>query len=165
MATDPALDVPLLQSIYLSSAVAKAALDSFASRSYRTSETTVDRLLGVVLESNSSSKRQDVVEFLRQLQTASCGAFKIGRRGSASRFVWTVSLVDVGLAAQGKKSAVELAAPQEVKSAPEPDDVTFTHVFQLRLNQRVEFRLPTDLTQLEAGRLADFLKTLPLEAS
>jgi hypothetical protein len=73
--------------------------------------------------------------------------------------------MDVGLASQGGKPVDEIAVPQEIMSVKEPEDVTFTHVFQLRLNQRVEFRLPTDLTQLEAGRLADFLKTLPLEAS
>ena len=75
-----------------------------------------------------------------------------------------MSLVDVGLAAQGTKSGDEIADPQEIVSVEESDDVTFTHASQLRRNQRVEFRLPTDLTPLEAARLADFLKTLPLEA-
>lgn len=165
MSTDPILELSLLRNLYMSSEVAKSALDGFASRSNKSSETTVESLHAVLRKSNPSCGRQDVVEFFKQLQKTNSGEFVIGRRGKPSRFLWRVSLVDVGLAAQGRKSVGEIAYPQEIVSVEESDDVTFTHVFQLRLNQRVEFRLPTDLTQLEAARLADFLKTLPLEAS
>jgi hypothetical protein len=165
MTSEPTFDVLRLCHLYSSSNVAQSALDSFASRSNKSSETTVDSLLQLLYKSNSSFRRQDVVEFFQQLQETSCGEFVIGRRGRPSRFVWSASLVDVGLASQGGRSVDEIAVPEEIMSVKEPDNATFTHAFQLRRNQRVEFRLPTDLTQLEAGRLADFLKTLPLEAS
>jgi hypothetical protein len=164
MSTETNVDLSLLRSLYSSSDVAKAALDSFATRSNRSSETTVERLL-VVLESNSSFKRQDVVGFFQQLQKTNCGSFVIGRRNNPSRFLWSVSLVDVGLAAQGKKSTVQLEVPQTLEITTEPDEISFTHVFQLRSNQRIEFRLPTDLTPHEAARIADFVKTLPIEVS
>lgn len=165
MTTDPTLDLSLLSGLYASSEVAQLALDGFASRNNKSSETTVESLLTVLRKSNSSFRRQDIVEFFKQLQKTNSGEFVMGRRGKPSRFVWRVSLVDVGLAAQGRKSVDEIADPQEIVSVEESDDVTFTHSFQLRRNQRVEFRLPTDLTPLEAARLADFLKTLPLQAS
>jgi hypothetical protein len=165
MTSEPTLDLQRLHWLYASSAVAKLALDGFASRNNKSAETTVEGLSAVLYKSNSSFRRQDVVEFFKELQQTNSGEFVIGRRGKPSRFVWWLSLVDVGLAAQGRKSVDQIADPEEIVSIEESDDeVTFTHAFQLRRNQRVEFRLPTDLTPVEAGRLADFLKTLPLEA-
>ncbi len=165
MKTSSDIDLPLLRSLYASSSVARSALDTFATRSNKSAETTVERLLALVAETNSSVKRQDVVEFFKQLQKTNCGKFVIGRRTSPSRFLWDVSLVDVGLAAQGKRSGAELSGPLAVGQVEESEELTFTHSFQLRLNQRVEFRLPNDLSPSEAARLADFVKTLPIEKS
>jgi hypothetical protein len=39
----------------------------------------------------------------------------------------------------------------------------FVHTFQLRSNLTVSFRLPSDLRPTEAGRLADFIRTLPFD--
>src|SRR5690606_27511620 len=105
------------------------------------------------------------VEFFKQLAEANCGEFVVGRKGHSSRFEWGVGLVSVGRVASGQLNQVERLADVELSrelddgADAEPDELN--HRFKLRPDFEVDLRLPRDLTTAEAGRLADFARTLP----
>jgi hypothetical protein len=78
------------------------------------------------------------------------------RRGRPSRFWFYVSSVGLGKEVSGKgKPAVRIIRPPKM----------LTHRFRLRPELEISLELPSDLTQKEVGRVADFLKTLPFEGA
>ena len=151
-----------MQALYNESAEAKAILDHFASRERNWRETTIDRLCWNLHQDGNAVSRGDVVRFFRRLEELGWGQFVPGRRGHQSRFEWTVGLVDVGRAAAGEAVKIE-AAP--ANQAAEPVEDLLEHRFRLRKELDVPFRLPSDLTSIEAARLAAFIQTLPFTAS
>jgi len=161
------IDIKRLQSLYASSAVNKAAFDSFAQREKNSAETKVERMLQILWQAGAAqASRKDVVDLFRGLEQANCGEFRIGRRGHSSRFGWSVSLIDVGQAAAGETATVDPLSDDEKQSAEADDSKAeeIEHPFNLRPGSRIVLKLPKDLTRTEATRLADFIKTLPFES-
>jgi hypothetical protein len=160
------IDIKRLQTLYAVSEVNKAAFDSFARREKISTETRVERMLQVLYEAGrADASRKDVVDLFKALEQAHCGEFLIGRRGHSSRFAWSVSLIDVGQAAAGETATVDPLSEAE-KAADEPDDSALDHIehgFVLRPGVKIAFKLPKDLTKVEAGRMADFIRTLPFD--
>lgn len=164
-----------LRALYAEEGVARALLDSFADRTRNRRETTVDQLAGVVRRAGLKVERSEVIDVLRLFGDLGLGVFVVGRRGRVSRFEWRVGTVSAGQAARGERERVAvLDAFEEEETAEESaavecgDDeegLAITHSYVLRPEQSVTFRLPADLTRLEADRLADFIRTLPFEAS
>ena len=81
--------------------------------------------------------------------------------------VWSVGIVSLGQVASGKATAVQEidTVSVEEESAPS-DNKAVEHdlmdvSYPLRKELMVRFSLPKNLTQKEANRLADFIKTLP----
>jgi hypothetical protein len=84
--------------------------------------------------------------------------------GHPSRFEWTVGLTDVGKAAAGDVTEVQRLSDEEREDASETaddGDDTVEHRYVLRPGFEVRINLPLDLSSVEAGRLAEFLRTLP----
>lgn len=149
-----------LQQLYRTNEHARTVLDHFASRQRNWSTTTVDRLLTILQAEGSAVSRGDLIAVLRSLDELGCGSFVAGRRGHASRFEWRVRMVTVGRAAAGEPTDVEDIADDE-KSEEEPESLLLEHKFRLRADHVVAIDLPADLTQAEAARLGDFLRSLP----
>lgn len=169
---DPAsFNVKALKALYASGSVAKAVLDEFASRQRNQQTTKLEQLLFRLNNSGAVVAKADVIALLRRLDEIGCGDFRTGRKGHPTRFEWKYDLVGVGKAAAGGTQAVEEIQPTAdqdncdeeaaVKANPEG---AIRHTFQLRSDWQVELRLPADLSVREAGRLSEFLKTLPFGA-
>lgn len=112
---------------------------------------TVDALQGHLLQSYPGcwigpTARQRIVSALRRLEEQGLGKFIVGRRGQPSRFKHRRD-------GQPKTQAPPLIDPGRMVE----------HLYQLRPDLRIGVELPADLTAAEAGRLADFVKTLPFE--
>jgi hypothetical protein len=156
------VDIEKLKSLYSSNDAARAFLDYAAQRERSAAETSVDRIQANLAAEGHAFPRQEVMELLKALAKAGCGDFKVGRRGLKSRLVWKAGLASVGRAASGQTQSIEVIAKGQQERDSLGETVTrLTHSYHLRPNVVVEFNLPTDLTESEANRLADYLKTLP----
>lgn len=151
-----------LRALYNRKKAAQALLDHFARRKNALKQTSVDRLLAVLRNEEADVSRAEVIDVLKELEAIGGGAFRVGRRGWPSRFEWKVDLVSVGQAAAGERKEVEVIS--EDAAEEEPEDMAFVHYYQLRPGFQVKLDLPRDLTGREAGRLAEFIKTLPFDA-
>lgn len=162
------VDIKALKRLYANSAVAKAAMDYFASRQYNSGSTKVDRLERTLAQAEYEFPRRDVIGFLRQLEGLGCGTFVIGRRGQPSRFEWGVQMISVAKASKGEEQAIKRLDPVEVPREEDEEDVpagTLRHPYRLRPELTISLDLPSDLTMKEAARLAEFIKTLPFDSS
>lgn len=96
--------------------------------------------------------RNTVIRCFHFLERTSCGRFVVGRRGRESRFEWWVSMKELA------HLCLEVAEP----STEMDEDADFVgHEYRLRPDLTIGFQLPSDLTEREAKRLADFVRTLP----
>lgn len=154
------VDVQALRSLYISNAVAKAMFDHFATRQRSSAETKTDRVISILEQEGRGVSRSEVIAVFRQLEQAGCGEYVEGRHGHPSRFVWLVDLREVGRAANGTSAAVSVRPPS-ASSAAEEDDALLPHDFRLRPGLVLRFEFPADLTVTEAGRIADYVRTLP----
>lgn len=157
------IDVAALRTLYGSSAVARAVLDHFAGRKNSSSKTTLNRLLATIQADGHDAERSDVRQVLRALEQAKCGTFVVGRKGHPSRFEWTVSLIGVGRAASGESVSMEALKEPAIPSRHLmlEDDGLLEHHYRLRPDLELRLDLPANLTNSEAGRIADFIRTLP----
>jgi len=157
-------DASKLQTLYVKSAIAKAVLDHFAERQNNASETTLDTMVAVLTRQGIEVSRSAMVEVFRDLDTAGAGEFIVGRKGHPSRFLWQEDSSLVGKRARTPSSTKDRAAtPPQQADRPALQQNFVEHPFMLRPGVTVSFALPADLSQGEASRLADFLKTLPFD--
>src|SRR5579862_5128887 len=163
------VDIRTLRSAYDSRDDFRHLFDYFAGRQKNSKETKVDRILEI---GGRRVVRRVAVEFFRLLESAGCGKFIAGRLGRASRFSWAVSLSSVGKAASGHTEFVEDIIPEDDadESVEAPDFAPKgpslrLHRYHLRPDLELTIGLPTDLTVLEANRLAEMVKTLPFSGS
>jgi hypothetical protein len=167
---DP-INLKRLRNLYSINPTAKAVLDEFASRQRNQQTTKLDQLLLRLSNAGVSVGKTDVVKVLRYMSIWEFGTFWIGRKGHPTRFEWKYDLVSVGKAAAGGTQSLE-EIPRTADQDNGDDEVAakripegaIQHTFQLRPNWQVELTLPTDLSAKEAGRLSDFIKTLPFDA-
>jgi hypothetical protein len=146
----------LLQELYNDSEAAKAVLNDFAQRLRKQSITKLDQLLNRV-----AVARPEAIRVFRSLENIGCGEFIEGRKGHPSRFSWTDDLTAVGRAARGEVPSV---APLEEEEEDQPENKSIferEHPLELRDNYIARVRVPADLTEREAERLATFIRSLP----
>jgi hypothetical protein len=112
--------------------------------------------------------RAYVISAMKQLDQHKLGKFTVGRRSKESRMNWDVDLGELGKVAQGLADDFEDPALSHGFSPRAPDvpgagldDIL--HVFHLRAERRISLKLPSDLTEVEARRLADFVLSLPFK--
>jgi hypothetical protein len=165
----PSLNIKALRALYSSDPIAKSVLDEFASRQRNQQKTKLDQLLLRLSNAGKAAPRTGVINVLRKLNEYGCGNFITGRKGHPTRFEWQYDLVSVGKAAAGGSQSVEEIQPvdddengdEETVDTPEG---AIEHKYQLRPDWSVSLVLPADLTAREAGRLSEFIKTLPFDA-
>jgi hypothetical protein len=163
------VDVQLLRSTYLESQDFKDVFDYFSDRQRNSRETRPESLIAAIKrETGRRIDRPRIIAFFRLLENARCGKYIEGRLGHSSRFSWDAGLISVGRAARGDVKVVEGSADNEMDEAEEPSTIRPTlrpHRYYLRADLELTIELPTDLTSLEASRLADFVKTLPFSGA
>jgi len=96
-----------LRQLYRNSDVAKAFFDHAARRERDQSETKVDRTVVLLKAEGHEFRRREIINLFRKLQDHGYGQFVEGRRGWASRFVWSARLTSVGKAATGDPQTIE----------------------------------------------------------
>jgi hypothetical protein len=157
------VDLKKLRDLYLKNPAARALLDEFARRECNRAETKVDNLFYLKVD-NRPIARGEIIQAFQEFERIGCGTFNVGRKGHVSQFQWAVRLASVGKAAAGEDVALDVISEEERGQANElPEGELETYAFPLRPNLKVEFELPTDLSSAEASRLAEFIKTLPLD--
>jgi len=115
------------------------------------------------IERGTGLKRAYLVLSIKELARLGFGKFIVGRRTQKSRMIWEVDLCDVGICAQGGLVDFETNRVGEPEGSPSSTPEDITHVFHLRPDLRISLKLPSNLTSLEAKRLADFILSLPFE--
>lgn len=135
--------------------------------------TTVDSIV-----SSSHLSRAQVIDLFKKLAEAGAGEFRMGRRGQPTRIEWAYNLSDVGKLALGEADEIKplyadegRKGPRSMPSVPHKrgrpvgsknkTSELNDHVYLLRNDVKVHFKLPKDLNQNEAKRLAEFVQTLP----
>lgn len=165
-------DVHALRHLYAVNPSARFLLDHAATRRNHVRTMSVDTLIETLRrESGVVVGRSELIDALRHLERCGVGQFKVGRRGQPSRFEWDVDIGTVGRAAVGSRD--EEHEPRIVERAPigseggnttpQSSDQAIHHTYQLRPNFVVSIDLPANLTSREAGRISDFVKTLPFD--
>src|SRR5262249_59844800 len=104
--------------------------------------------------------RRDLVRLLQSLARAGAGRFKIGRRGKPSRFEWAAPVNRIATSVMGEPAGSGLAVSEARPTAAASADTQLVHSYHLRRGLILSILLPVDLTDREAGRLADFIRTL-----
>ena len=161
------INVTKLKRLYKANEAAKNMFDYFAGRKNNMSQSTVDRLLSALVNEGHTVTRSQIIGVLKELTTLQCGEFKNGRKKQPSRMLWSVGIVSLGQAASGQTEKVEDFEQDSEESeieavgsnAAETDFMNIS--YPLRAELMTELTLPKNLTQKEANRLADFIKTLP----
>lgn len=152
-----------LKSVYSNLPAAQAFLGICARCKEDANETSVDGALDLLAQSGKHFSRAELIEMFRGLQSVRCGKFRTGRRGWPSRFEWHTGLVSVGRLVTGDSTEVEVDS--EDKRDDVEESLLFQHTFRLRPDLEVGIELPFDLTQHEATRLGDFIRTLPFSSN
>lgn len=137
-----------IKEIYMGNPSAKVVLDALNNYQKNVKETKLGNL-HTELEGKVSYK--DILTVAKQLSAVGVGNLVVGRRGSPTRIVWNVPVTNLGKYAQGQIEDLE----------SEPCTKMLEHSFPVRPDMNFKAVLPSDLTQSEANRLADFIRTLP----
>jgi hypothetical protein len=158
--------------------VGRAVLDRFAilaENSHSISVTTLESYMRAL-----GSPRGQIIKFLKLLEELRWGVFKTGRRGGISRFESHLSLKKIGQLA-GYRPDAEIDPIQDEGSESAADDFQSTngvsrsdempasspqllkHRFLLRPDYAINIDLPVNLTNAEADRFADFIKSVPFK--
>lgn len=140
--------------------------EDLAGRQRNYTKTSIDTAMKI-----SGASRQAVIELFKELEGLGFGAYVVGRRGSKTRFEWTVSMIHVGKAAIGESDddsdidPLNTLPPEDTEDAdlPEEEDVSngVLHPIKLRPDFTTNITLPSDFTQAEAARLCKIIMALP----
>jgi hypothetical protein len=168
MTSSPAFDLSSLRQLYNENPVIKAVLDHAAARKNNSAEITVDRLGSLLGKHEEPIERQALIDAFKALDKIGLGRFVVGRRGASTRLEWRVPMIEAGRAARGEQLEVPLLDPEdELLSETKADPIKsayIRHNFNLRPDCLIVIELPSDFTEKEALRLAEYVKTLPFGA-
>jgi hypothetical protein len=158
----PSFDAAAVRSLAQSGPTAEWLFGHFANREYNSRETKVDTIVALK-PAVPGFCRTEVVRLLKGLEAAGCGVFVEGRRGGASRIVWSASLISVGQAASDTHKQIEALGDPQRDDVEAIDDIDErVHRFWIREDYELQITLPADLSAAEAARVAGFLQTLPI---
>jgi hypothetical protein len=159
------IEIAELRAVYQANVTVKAILNYAASRKYNSAELSVDRTEAILRKGGEDIARREIVEAFKALEDLGLGEFIIGRRGASSRLKWNVPMIEAGRAAQGVIESVPRLPDEELlteeASEPPVQSISMRHTYNLRPGYAVVIELPTNLSDREANRLAEFIKTLP----
>jgi hypothetical protein len=111
--------VEAVRDLYKRNASARRFFDLNAARQRDANSTSLD-----VICRKLEISRGEAVALARELEAAGCGEFKVGRRGSVSRFEWAYSCISLGRAAAGE--TVQLEEKSENQQFEDDDDASPT---------------------------------------
>lgn len=168
--TGNSVNIKGLKKLYQSDECAKALLDQVSTRKRNHFKTTVNHLMWLMHRGGKEFSRREMIDVLKQLKEYGIGDFIIGRRGQPSRFEWAVEMIGVGKAARGENAEIEPLGDMATGEVDEEEDLevpdgAIRHTYNLRPDFGVSLNLPNDLSNKEAVRLADFIRTLPFESA
>jgi hypothetical protein len=157
---------PGLRGFYERDDVARRLFDNFAKRQNDYRVTTVARAVHLTDASESEIK-----SLFKNLTELGVGKYMVSRRGSKSRIEWFYSIKSIGESAQGISSQLEpinsmLSDDIEADLSDDWDSMDIkwsVHNYLLRTGLRIEFKLPSDITEKEAERLVLFIRSLPMD--
>lgn len=128
----------------------------------RGSESSVDVIEDWFEGTQVQVERREIVDVFKALDAANAGRFIVGRRTKPSRFRWGMDWP--GVAMHAEDDADSDSGGWDHANDPDGGEVRLVeHRYRLRPNYEVLIELPTNLSQVEASRLADFVRTLPFE--
>ena len=112
--------VKAVRELYANNPFAQKLFDLNALRQRDANSTSIE-----LISRKLDITRGDAVALARSLEEAKCGEFKVGRRGSKSRFEWAFSCIGLGKAAAGEPIQLEKADnPQEEEEEEEEREAT-----------------------------------------
>jgi len=152
------MDANTISSLARRSPAARVIFEYLAGRQRNSTQTTVDALVSALEREGHEIPRGEVVFAFRELENAHCGKFLVGRKGHPTRFEWAVPLSQVGVLATSDGT---VEPELEKTTPPSASPKTLEHRYILRRDYAVTLALPADLTDSEATRLADFIRTIP----
>jgi hypothetical protein len=124
-------------------------------------ETTTARICFHLIDAGYDLKRSQVTAAFKRLQGLGLGTFVAGRRGGESRFVFAERVTVIARLLAGEEIDViehDLTG-EDTQVFPE----TIEHSFNLRPDFTLSVELPSDLTEFEAKRLAQFFGCLAFQ--
>lgn len=146
-----------LQTMYQSSLSARALFDWFDGRTNSARETKAR-----VASAQTNCDYGEIIELFKQLADIGVGQYIVGRKGAETRIVWEYDVKGLSRIAKGATQELIGVPVGAIKDDdPEEGDDMMAHEFVLRPGLRVELRLPADLSDREADRLAGWVKSLP----
>lgn len=171
--SDPTDDVAVapnladLRSLYSASPAATAFFDNLENLNSGDDgkELSVERMLDLLLSNNVPAARKDVITVMQRLHDFRLGKFLIGRHGRPSRIQWATSPGNIARAARGGTNDITpglIAAPAGKQNEPQIRGAIREFSFPLRRDFSIDFKMPLDLTAVEAERFNAFVRTLPL---
>ncbi len=123
-------------------------------------------ILASQIEQDEMCGRSDAVGRLRSWEQHQWGRVIVGRRGGETRFL--VSPRTARSLRNGPSTAVptQPASARTISGLPGSSTNTkptlIAHVFKLRHDTEIEVKLPSDITDREASRMARFVEAIPL---
>lgn len=157
------MDTVALRHAYTTDASVKAICDEMAGRERNQTETKLARILGRFSNDGNEMRKHEAIAAFRKLEGCGCGQYVEGRHGWPSRFVWSVGSISACQIAQGTTATVETLPEANTDDEIEAEVDTVNHTLRLRVDFAVEIQLPSDLTQREAQRIANFVASLPMD--
>jgi hypothetical protein len=147
------------------SETAKGFFELLARRKNSATVTKVDRALGLLLADGVSASRGEVIRIMQRLRDIGMGRFIIGRKGQPSRIEWSVNVISMSRAATGQTDEIDMTLPESANADEEDEgqEDVLEHRFHLRSDFTVTVELPVGITTSEAERLANFIRTLPIQ--
>jgi len=165
------LDLTPLKTAYaVPGSLAEAFFDALAARVRcpKDGVTTVTHVQQWLYERSFTQSEMTVL--FQLLMTAGVGSYIRGRGDRPHRVSWAVNPLALARVVAGRLTELRAGdwyADRPETSADEPADASPEIAVQLRLRIGVTARvegLPDDLSQQEADRLAQFIRTIPLSA-
>ena len=166
-----------LRDLYNSAPTAREILDHLSGSKHDRKITFVKRLHRRLSRGGSMIERPEIVEFFQKIHSIGLGEFVSGEGVRRPRFVWGYPLTQLAQVASGEAWQLEPLQIGHENGTDDDDDAvdddddelhmdvrdvsSIKHIYRLRGDYSVKLTLPMDLTPTEAGRLADFIKTLP----
>lgn len=162
-----------LKKLYSTSPSAKGLFDRLGDLKKDVRQTTVDNAVRF-----AKCRPREMRELFKDLEDLELGRYVVGRRGSVTRFEWDYRTRTVAAAAKGEGPEPltiddgsdlddDLYFPADFSSRSEEwsEEELLEHIYLLRKDpdRAVRIKLPRDLSQKEADRFSDFIRTLAFE--
>lgn len=125
---------------------------------------TPEETIIATLQKELRLSNSETADLVKGIEDALIGTKIVGRHGLKSRVKWLFTLGSIAKAARGEANELARVGDQLITKLNGRAN-TIKHTYQLRSGEDGAYviPLPGDLTQIEADRLASFIRTLPFD--